>query len=168
MFAFSGQRVSRAGLWCWDATVECRHGQHLHRYRNAQKVVSFTQTIKQYWWAILNVNCVVNVVAVIREWSVSNEVYLFLKGLEFIFFLIYILHYLVSRWRRQCGLSFTDPHSELCPLAWLCGSPVPILRTSKSLLSLVCPFKLRAVYLISNANSTNIVDWCLPNVHQMF
>lgn len=53
----------------------------------------------------------------------------------------------VSRWWAERGLYVTCPHSELRPLSFLCGSPVPILLTSKSLSSTLCPSLFSAVDL---------------------
>lgn len=50
----------------------------------------------------------------------------------------------VSRWWGEPGLSVTCPHSELCPFSYFCGSPVPILLTSKSLSSTLCPSRFSA------------------------
>lgn len=50
----------------------------------------------------------------------------------------------VSRWWGERGLSVTCPHSELGPFSHLSGSPVPLLLTSKSLSSTLCPSEFSA------------------------
>lgn len=74
----------------------------------------------------------------------------------------YTTHFLclcpcLSRWWGERGLSVTCPHSELRPLPFLCGSPVPVLLTGKSLCSTLCPSQFSPVDLYFQCKSYLLV-----------
>lgn len=93
-------------------------------------------------------------------WSVPtlqvNHIRLLLMSLN-IWHIFLCLCPCVSRWWGERGLSVTCPHSELRPLPFLCGSPVPVLFTGKSLCSTLCPSQFSPVDLYFQCKSYLLV-----------